>query len=411
MAKNATNNLTAAVRKETGKGASRRARRTGKVPTILYGHGAEPQHLELDAHDFSAVLRNSGTNAVLTLDIEGKEQLALTKSLEIHPIRRNIQHADLLVVRRGEKVTVEVNVVVEGEAAYGTLVTQDANTIDDRGRRAVDPRPPHRFGRGRRDRHPVRRGAITLPAGVTLVSDPEMLVVNVVAAPTAEDLESRGCRRGRPKRPRARARRPPRARARQPTRHPPKLPSRRTPRWPIPFWWSAWATLDRDTRRRGTTWVSLWPTSCPTASARGSRCTRSRGPRWRRATLGGRSIVLAKPRCYMNESGRQVGPLAKFYSVAPADIVVIHDELDIEFGRIRLKFGGGVAGHNGLRSVASALGTNDFQRVRIGIGRPPGPHGRRGVRAGELHHRRVERGSDDLRAGRRRDRTAGRAGP
>ena len=88
--------------------------------------------------------------------------------------------------------------------------------------------------------------------------------------------------------------------------------------------------------------------------------------------LGGCSVVLAKPRCYMNESGRQVAPLAKFYSVPPADIVVIHDELDIEFGRIRLKFGGGVAGHNGLRSVASALGTNDFQRVRIGIGRPPG---------------------------------------
>src|SRR5215475_5953646 len=88
--------------------------------------------------------------------------------------------------------------------------------------------------------------------------------------------------------------------------------------------------------------------------------------------IGGRSVVLAKPRCYMNESGRQVGPLAKFYSVAPADVVVIHDELDIDFGRIRLKFGGGVAGHNGLRSVASALGTNDFLRVRIGIGRPPG---------------------------------------
>ncbi|MGE2688653.1 aminoacyl-tRNA hydrolase [Mycolicibacterium pulveris] len=88
--------------------------------------------------------------------------------------------------------------------------------------------------------------------------------------------------------------------------------------------------------------------------------------------LGGRSVVLAKPRCYMNESGRQVGPLAKFYSVPPADIVVIHDELDIEFGRIRLKFGGGVAGHNGLRSVAQALGSKDFQRVRIGIGRPPG---------------------------------------
>lgn len=88
--------------------------------------------------------------------------------------------------------------------------------------------------------------------------------------------------------------------------------------------------------------------------------------------LAGRPVVLAKPRVYMNESGRQVGPLAKFYSVAPADVVIVHDELDIDFGRIRLKAGGGVAGHNGLRSVASALGGNEFQRVRVGIGRPPG---------------------------------------
>ena len=88
--------------------------------------------------------------------------------------------------------------------------------------------------------------------------------------------------------------------------------------------------------------------------------------------LAGRPVVLAKPRTYMNESGRQVGPLAKFYSVPPADVVVLHDELDIDFGRIRLKYGGGVAGHNGLRSVAAALGSKDFQRVRIGVGRPPG---------------------------------------
>lgn len=88
--------------------------------------------------------------------------------------------------------------------------------------------------------------------------------------------------------------------------------------------------------------------------------------------LAGTSVVLAKPRCYMNESGRQVGPLAKFYSVPPQQIVVIHDELDIDFGRIRLKIGGGEGGHNGLRSVASALGSKDFHRVRIGVGRPPG---------------------------------------
>lgn len=88
--------------------------------------------------------------------------------------------------------------------------------------------------------------------------------------------------------------------------------------------------------------------------------------------LGGRSVVLAKPRCYMNESGRQIGPLAKFYSIGPGDVIVIHDELDIDFGKVRLKLGGGEGGHNGLRSVANALGSKDFQRVRIGIGRPPG---------------------------------------
>jgi large subunit ribosomal protein L25 len=193
MAKTSTaNKLTAAVRTETGKGASRRARRNGKVPAVLYGHGSDPQHLELDAHDLSAVLRHSGTNAVLTLDINGKEQLALTKALEIHPIRRNIQHADLLVVRRGEKVTVEVNVVVEGEAVPGTLVTQDANTITIEA--DVQSIPEHLTVsvEGADIGTQFTAGSITLPSGVNLISDPETLVVNVVAAPTAEELEGEG---------------------------------------------------------------------------------------------------------------------------------------------------------------------------------------------------------------------------
>ena len=105
MAKGATvNKLSVNVRSNTGKGASRRARREGLVPVVLYGHGSDPQHLELNARDFAAILRHSGTNAVLTLDIDGKEQLALTKAISVHPVRRNIQHADLLVVRRGRIV-------------------------------------------------------------------------------------------------------------------------------------------------------------------------------------------------------------------------------------------------------------------------------------------------------------------
>lgn len=89
-------------------------------------------------------------------------------------------------------------------------------------------------------------------------------------------------------------------------------------------------------------------------------------------TLGGEQVLLAKPRVYMNECGRNLGPLAKFYSIDAADVVALHDELDIEFGQVRLKHGGGEGGHNGLRSLSAALGTRDYSRVRLGIGRPPG---------------------------------------
>ncbi len=192
MAKSTVNKLSATVRTETGKGASRRARRDGKIPAVIYGHGAEPQHVELSGHDFAAVLRHSGTNAVLTLDIAGKEQLALTKALDIHPIRRSIQHADLLVVRRGEKVTVEVTVIVEGEAGPDTLVTQETNAIEIEAEALSIPEQLTVSVEGAAAGTQFTAGQIELPRGVTLVSDPELLVANVVQSPTAEDLAEEG---------------------------------------------------------------------------------------------------------------------------------------------------------------------------------------------------------------------------
>lgn len=189
MAKSATNQLTAAVRTETGKGASRRARRNGKIPAVLYGRGTEPQHLELPAHEFAAVLRHAGTNAVLTLDINGKAQLALTKALDIHPIRRTIEHADLLMVRRGEKVTVEVTIAVVGDAAPGTLVTQESNTVEFEAEALSIPDQVRVSVEGAEPGTQFTAGGLDLPAGVSLVSDPELLVVNVVTAPTAEEPE------------------------------------------------------------------------------------------------------------------------------------------------------------------------------------------------------------------------------
>ncbi|MGB3771253.1 MAG: aminoacyl-tRNA hydrolase [Rhodococcus sp. (in: high G+C Gram-positive bacteria)] len=90
------------------------------------------------------------------------------------------------------------------------------------------------------------------------------------------------------------------------------------------------------------------------------------------ARLGDRPVVLGKPRSYMNESGGPVVGLARFFSVAPTDIIVVHDELDVDLGHVRLKFGGGEGGHNGLRSISTSLSTKDYLRVRVGVGRPPG---------------------------------------
>lgn len=88
--------------------------------------------------------------------------------------------------------------------------------------------------------------------------------------------------------------------------------------------------------------------------------------------LADKPVVLARPRSYMNLSGGPVAAVAKYFSVTPTDIIVIHDEIDIDFGQVRLKRGGGEGGHNGLRSLSGSLGTRDYIRVRAGVGRPPG---------------------------------------
>ncbi|GAA4471282.1 50S ribosomal protein L25/general stress protein Ctc [Rhodococcus olei] len=186
------NNLDATLRTEFGKGAARRARRDGNVPAVLYGHGTDPQHLNVNARAFAAILRAHGTNAVITLNIEGSEQLALTKSVVVHPIRRHIEHADLLVVKKGEKVTVEVPVVLTGDAASGTLVTQDVTTIKLEAEALHIPEQVEVSIEGAEAGTQILAGGVELPAGASLQDDAELLLVNIVAAPTAEALESEG---------------------------------------------------------------------------------------------------------------------------------------------------------------------------------------------------------------------------
>lgn len=184
------NALTAAVRTEFGKGSARRARREGQVPAVLYGHKTEPRHLLLGALEFAAILRYAGTNALLTLDIEGKEQLALPKQIDVHPLTRIIEHTDLLVVRKGEKVVVEIAVLVTGEAAPGTLVTTDADVIEVEVEATNIPEEFEISIAGVEAGTQFTAADVTLPTGATLISDPETLLVNVIEAPTEADLES-----------------------------------------------------------------------------------------------------------------------------------------------------------------------------------------------------------------------------
>lgn len=184
---NKASEINVTIRTESGKGASRRARRAGNVPAVLYGHGSTPRHLLVPARDFAAVLRNNGLNAVVDLKIEGEgEQLALTKQVDVHPIRNYIEHADFVVITRGEKVTVEVAIVVEGDATPGNLVTQDASYVEIEADVLSIPEQIVVSVEDAVAGFTVNAAELTLPEGVTLVSDPETLIVAVNEAQKAE---------------------------------------------------------------------------------------------------------------------------------------------------------------------------------------------------------------------------------
>ncbi len=182
--------IDAETRTEFGKGAARRTRRAGRIPAVLYGHGTAPQHLSLPSLEFARVVREQGRNAVLTLNIGGTPQLALTKTVVTHPIRPYIEHVDLVVISRGEKVSVEVQVVVTGEAAMDTLVTQELNTIEVEADVSSIPEQVEVSVEGLAAGTQIHASDVQLPEGTTLRTDAEILVVNVVAAPTAAQIEA-----------------------------------------------------------------------------------------------------------------------------------------------------------------------------------------------------------------------------
>jgi large subunit ribosomal protein L25 len=182
--------LVAEARTEFGKGSARRTRRAGRIPAVLYGHGQDVVHLSLPAREFAAALRNGGTNALLTVVLDGTEQLALTKAVQRDPLTRQHEHVDLLVVRRGEKVTVDVPVHVVGEPAAETLVSIELNTVSLEAQATAIPETLEVDVTGREAGHGVTAGELALPEGATLVTDPEALVIGFLGAPSAEALEA-----------------------------------------------------------------------------------------------------------------------------------------------------------------------------------------------------------------------------
>jgi len=181
--------LIAETRTEFGKGGARRTRRAGKIPAVLYGHGLDPRHLSLPARDFAHAMKG-GANTVLTLEFPDGDQLALPKSVVRHPLRDYVEHVDLLVIRRGEKVTVDIQVIVTGDAASGTLVLTDANSLSIEVEAMSIPESLTVDIEGAEAGTQFLAGDVALPSGATLVTDPEALVVSVQNAPTAEEVEA-----------------------------------------------------------------------------------------------------------------------------------------------------------------------------------------------------------------------------
>ena len=179
------NKLVAEPREQFGKGFARRIRAAGKIPAVIYGHGTEPQHVTLPGHEVGLILRKA--NQVLELDISGKTQLALVKDVQKDPVHQIIEHLDLVVVRKGEKVTVDIPVHVEGESVAGTIAALDSNTLSVEAEATHIPERLTVNIEGAEEGTQIFAKDIELPEGSTLISDPETLVVNVFV-PAVVDL-------------------------------------------------------------------------------------------------------------------------------------------------------------------------------------------------------------------------------
>ena len=181
--------IVAEPRTEFGKGAARRARRAGRVPAIVYGHGTDTRHITLPGHQLLMALKTP--NVLIEVDgLSGRPQLTLPKAVQRDPIRGGIEHVDLIMVRRGEKVTVEIPVQVTGEVEPGGLLDQQMVRLSVEAEATQIPQAIEVSVEGMEIGASLHARDLALPQGVTLAAEPEVLVLHVLAAPTAEQIEA-----------------------------------------------------------------------------------------------------------------------------------------------------------------------------------------------------------------------------
>ena len=182
--------INAEARTEFGKGAARRIRRDDKVPAVIYGHGNDPQHITLPGHETMMALKHGGTNALLYITIEGKTVIALTKQVQADPIKGFLEHIDFVEVKKGEKVTVEIPVHVLGESKADAMTVTELNTVSVEAEATNIPDYIEVSVEDAEVGFHVLAKDLELPEGSLLLTDDEALVVNVVHAPTAEEVEA-----------------------------------------------------------------------------------------------------------------------------------------------------------------------------------------------------------------------------
>ena len=177
-------------RTQFGKGAARRIRRDDKVPAVLYGHGSDPMHITLPGHDTMMALKHGGTNALLYIDIEGTTHLALTKQIQADPIKGFLEHIDFVEVKKGERVTVEISIHVLGESKSEAMTVTELNTVSVEAEATNIPEYIEISVDDADAGFQVFAKDLDLPEGSILLTDDDALIVNVVHAPTAEEIEA-----------------------------------------------------------------------------------------------------------------------------------------------------------------------------------------------------------------------------